>query len=314
LDTVRILFAAVRGGAEHSDLAGTSAAILLHVRLPRVLTGFAVGAALGTVGATLQALVRNPLADPYILGISSGAALGACLAVLGGVSVTGLGVPVVTLCAFAGAVVAILLVYRIAAAGGRLPMTTLLLAGVILNAIFSALIMFATSLMSPARSFGMLAWLMGSLTGPDGLGLLLLAAWIALGMLMLFREAGTLNVLSLGEEPARALGVDVDGVKTRLFVTTALLTGAVVSVSGLIGFVGMAVPHVVRLLFGADHRLVLPASACVGGMLLVAADTVARTALSPDEFPVGVITALLGGPFFMYLLVRRKGAGMGAAL
>jgi iron complex transport system permease protein len=229
------------------------------------------------------------------------------------VSLTAVGVSIMTVAAFAGALLSLFIVYRIATARGHLPVYTLLLAGVILNAIFSALIMFATSMMSPARSFGMLAWLMGSLTGPDGVGLMLLAAYIAVGMTILFRNASTLNVLTLGDEPASTLGVDVDRVKKRLFVTTALVTGAVVSVSGLIGFVGMAIPHIVRMLFGADHRLLLPGSACVGGMLLVVADTVARTALSPAEFPVGVVTALLGGPFFVFLLVRRQSLVMGSA-
>ncbi|HZS10816.1 MAG TPA: iron ABC transporter permease, partial [Nitrospirales bacterium] len=310
-----ILAELMRHGHGAVDAVGSDAAIVLYLRVPRVLTGFLVGASLGTVGAVLQALVRNPLADPYILGISSGAALGACVAVLFGVSVAGLGLSVLPLCAFAGALLSIFIVYRIAAAGGggRLPVQTLLLAGVILNAIFSALIMFATSLMTPARSFGMLAWLMGTLTGPDLIGLLLLTAYVGVGVTVLFRQASALNVLSLGEEAARTLGVNVDRVKLILFITAALLTGAVVSVSGIIGFVGMAIPHIVRLLFGPDHRLLLPASALVGGSLLVIADGIARTALAPSEFPVGVVTALLGGPFFVYLLVTRKRGAMQVA-
>ena len=309
--TLQILGETMRHGQAGLDATGATGVILMHVRLPRILLGFLVGASLAAVGGALQALLRNPLADPYVLGISSGAALGASLAVLLGLEAGGWGLSVLPLCAFSGALLSIFLVYRIAAAGGRLPIHTLLLAGVILNAIFSALIMFATSMMTPAKSFGMMAWLMGSLTGLDYTGLLWLSLYAAVGLIILFRLAETLNLMTLGEESARSLGVNVDKVKKILFVTAALLTGAVVSVSGLIGFVGMVIPHVVRLLFGPDHRLLLPACALVGGVLLTAADTVARTALAPAEFPVGVVTALVGGPFFIYLLISRKGGVIG---
>jgi iron complex transport system permease protein len=173
--------------------------------------------------------------------------------------------------------------------------------------VFSALIMFITSIMDPNRSFGMMSWLMGNLMAPGYPGLALLAVYLITGGLVLFRQAERLNLLSLGEESARSLGVDVEAVKKVVFITSALLTGAVVSVSGLIGFVGMVIPHAVRMIAGADHRLLLPASALVGGMFLTAADTVARTALAPAELPVGVVTALAGGPMFIYLLIRRKG-------
>ena len=309
--TLQILGEAIRHGQAGIDGAGATGVILIQVRLPRILLGFLVGASLATVGGALQALLRNPLADPYVLGISSGAALGASLAVLLGLEAGGWGLSVLPLCAFAGALLSIFLVYRIAASGGRLPIHTLLLAGVILNAIFSALIMFATSMMTPAKSFGMMAWLMGSLTGLDYAGLLWLSLYAAVGLIILFRLAETLNLMTLGEESARSLGVEVDRVRKMLFVIAALLTGAVVSVSGMIGFVGMVIPHVVRLLFGPDHRLLLPSCALVGGVLLTAADTVARTALAPAEFPVGVVTALVGGPFFIYLLMSRKGGVIG---
>jgi iron complex transport system permease protein len=180
------------------------------------------------------------------------------------------------------------------------------LAGVILNAILTAFIMFITSIMEPNRSAGLMAWLMGSLTAPNypALGIFLLYVVFVLAILM--HKAQSLNMLTLGEETARSLGVETEGIKKQLFALTALLTGAIVSVSGMIGFVGMVVPHAVRLVIGSDHRLLLPASALVGGMFLAVADTIARTIMAPAEIPVGIVTALTGGPFFLYLLLWRK--------
>ncbi|TAJ25797.1 MAG: iron ABC transporter permease [Nitrospirae bacterium] len=306
-EEMRIVSLALREGQVGLESAGAAGVILMQVRLPRVLLAFMVGGCLAAVGVGLQALLRNPLADPYVLGISSGAALGAGLAILFGLTGTVLAFSALPLCAMAGGLLSVLVVYRIATSYGYLPIHTLLLAGVILNAIFSALVMFVTSIMEPNRSFGMMSWLMGTLTAPDYSAMLVLAAYLVVGLFVLFRQAASLNLLALGEESARALGVEVEAVKKIVFFTSALLTGAVVSVSGMIGFVGMVIPHAMRLLIGADHRLLLPASALVGGMYLTAADTIARTLLSPTEIPVGVVTALAGGPFFIYLLASRKG-------
>ena len=195
-----------------------------------------------------------------------------------------------------------------AANRGYVSVHSLLLAGVILNAIFSALIMFVTSIMEPNRSFGMMAWLMGSLT--DGSpGLTVLSLYLTGGLFLLMRESRHLNIMALGEEVAGTLGVSTKLVTRRLFVLTALVTGAVVSLSGMIGFVGMVVPHAVRLVAGADNRLLLPASILTGGLFLVIADTIARTLLAPTEMPVGIVTALAGGPFFIYLLMSRNRSG-----
>lgn len=308
-ETFRILAAgihgeAIRGAAEPAGI------ILLQVRLPRIILAFLVGGCLAAVGAVLQALLRNPLADPYVLGISSGAALGGATAVLLGLGSTLFGISAVPLYAFLGGLISIALVYRIAAVHRHLPVHILLLAGVILNAIFSALIMFITSIVDPTRSFGIMAWLMGSLSGPALPPLMALTFYLVLGGILLVRQSRALNLLALGEETARSLGVEVERVKRIIFFTCALLTGAAVSVSGMIGFVGMVVPHGVRLLAGPDHRLLLPASALVGGMFLTLADTVARTIMSPSEIPVGVVTALVGGPLFIYLLMARKGAAV----
>jgi iron complex transport system permease protein len=304
-EAATILWRALQDGRQAAESLGSSAVILLEVRLPRLVLGFLVGGCLAAVGVTLQAMLRNPLADPYVLGVSGGAAVGASLAIVTGLSAAGaIWLP---LSAFAGSLLSLTLLYRIAAVYGYLSVHTLLLAGVIINALFSALIMFLTSLMDPTHAFRVLSWMLGSLAAPDDLSLSVVAGLLALGGVLLARQARALNLLTVGEDSARSLGVDVEGVKRSLLVTTALLTGAVVSVSGLIGFVGMAVPHAVRMLFGADNRLLMPACAFAGGIFLVIADTVARTALAPAELPVGVMTALVGAPFFLYLLIARKG-------
>ena len=308
-DTLQIFSRMIQDGQAGLASTGSVGIILVHVRLPRLLLGFMVGGCLAAVGVGLQALVRNPLADPYILGISSGAAMGAAVAMSLGIGNSLLANSALPLCALLGGLFSIALVYRIASFSGHLPVHTLLLAGVILNAVFSALIMFVTSIMDPTSLFRIMSWLMGSLTAPEYPLLAILALYLAVGTCILFSQAGPLNILTLGEETARSLGVEVERVKKTLFFTSALLTGAVVSVSGIIGFVGMVIPHAVRMVLGADHRLLLPASAFVGGMLLMVADTVARTAIAPAEIPVGVVTALVGGPFFISLLMSRKHRG-----
>lgn len=289
-----------------SALPDTSAIIMIHIRLPRVLTGFLVGGSLAAVGVALQALLRNPLADPYVLGVSSGAALGVSLAMLFGIGATLAFLPIVPLFGFAGGLLSLVVMYRLARSQGRLPIQSVLLAGVILNAMLTALIMFITSIMDPNRSAGLMAWLMGSLTVSNYGILSMFALYVAGGVSLLLHKAHTMNILTFGEETARSLGVETERVKKRLFVLAALLTGAVVSVSGMIGFVGMVVPHAIRMLVGSDHRVLLPASMLAGGMFLVAADTVARTILAPTEIPVGIVTALIGGPMFLYLLLWRK--------
>jgi iron complex transport system permease protein len=307
MQAISILWQTFRDGGMALEPADPTAVILLQLRLPRVLLAFLVGGCLAAVGTALQAMLRNPLADPYVLGISSGAALGAALAILLGLEASLLAFSTLPLCAFGGGLLALAIVYRVATSSGALPVQSLLLAGVILNAIFSALIMFATFMMSPSRSFAITSWLMGTLTAPTYPALAILTMYVTGGGLMLLGQARALNVLTLGEESAKSLGVDVERVKKTIFIVSALLTGAVVSASGLIGFIGMMVPHAVRMLVGPDHRILLPASVLAGGAFLTAADAVARSILAPSEIPVGVITALVGGPCFLYFLVCRKG-------
>ena len=305
-EIISLLWHALGVGTSELDSASPSSVILLQVRLPRVLLSYLVGGCLAAVGVGLQALLRNPLADPYVLGVSSGAALGVSLAMLFGVGTAVLATLSLPVCAMLGGLLSIFIVYRIALSYGGLPVYTLLLAGVILNATFSSLIMFITSIMAPSRTFTVLQWLMGSLTAPSYAALSVLAAYVVIGGFILFWQAQSLNLLSLGDETARSLGVEVERVKKTVFFSSALLTGAVVSFSGMIGFVGMVIPHAVRMIIGPDHRLLLPAAALAGGTFLMAADTLARILLAPSEIPVGIITALAGGPFFLYLLINKK--------
>jgi len=305
-DMARIFARMVEATSDRGGDTDVMATILLQVRLPRIFMGFLVGCCLAAVGVALQALLRNPLADPYVLGVSSGAALGVSIAVLFGVGTTVLTMSALPLCGFAGSMMALAIMYRMAANYDRLPIYSVLLAGVILNSIFSALIMFITSIMDPNRSFGMMIWLMGSLMAPAYPTLLVFSLYVLFCLGLLFRQVNVLNVMAFGEEPARSLGIDTESAKRRILLLSALVTGAVVSVSGMVGFIGMVIPHAVRLIVGADHRLVMPASALVGGTFLMVADTFARTIVSPSEIPVGIMTALVGGPFFVYLLVWRK--------
>lgn len=283
-----------------------SAEILLQIRLPRVVLAALVGAGLAAAGAMLQALLHNPLADPYVLGISGGAALGGVLALALGLAggVAAFSVPAF---AFAGALAATALLWAIAAAGGRAPAHSLLLTGVVFNAFASSLIVFATSFADLSRVAGVFLWLIGSIRLVDPLQLGLVAALLALGLGVGLYHAYALNLLSQGDEIATHLGVDVPRTRRAVLLAASLMIGASVAVSGLIGFVGLIVPHLLRMVSGADHRLLLPASALLGAAFLALADTLARTLLSPNELPVGALTALVGGPLFLVLLRRELG-------
>jgi iron complex transport system permease protein len=294
------------GLASSSDGNARDASIILDLRFPRVIAGALVGAALSIAGSVFQALLRNPLADPYVLGVSSGAAVGAVLAILFGLGSMILGSYAIPGAAFVGALLTLLFVYFLARSQGRIPAQTMLLAGVIVSAFFSAIIMFLISVTSDERLYNVTFWLMGNLEPVASQALGVIFLYLLAGSAILFSLARDLNLMALGEETACELGVDVERVKKTAFVFASLITGAVVSVSGLIGFVGLVVPHLVRMIWGPDHRFLLPASALVGAMLLVLADTIARTIMAPSEIPVGVVTAMGGAPFFVYLL-RRKG-------
>jgi len=286
-----------------SGLNVTERAIVLYLRLPRVLLAGFVGAALAISGGVFQALLRNPLADPYVLGVSSGSAVGAILAIMAGYAASGWWLPFF---AFLGALATVGVVYLAAQVQGRVEAETLLLAGVVTGAFFSAVIMFLLSVAPRAELQGIIFWLMGDLSAADYSRVGVVAPYVLAGAGVLWCYASRVNLLLLGEEEASALGVEVEGVKLRLYVLASLLTGAAVSVCGVIGFVGLIVPHTVRLIWGNDYRLLLPACFLLGGAFLVLADGLARWVLAPLELPVGVVTAACGAPFFIYLLRRRR--------
>ncbi len=301
------------GGTDFSALwpldpnTNPEAATILLARLPRTLLAALVGAALAAVGVSFQALLRNPLADPMIMGVSGGAALGGTLAMVlfGGHLATSLAWQ--SPAAFIGAALATVLVYRIGRVAGRIDTVTILLVGVVFNAFASAVIMFLKTVVSATKTQEVLLWLMGSLGYREYSTLLYLALGVLIGIGVLFAQANQMNALSVGEQSASHLGVDVERTKILIFFAASLLVALSVSVSGLVGFVGLIVPHLVRLVLGPDHRLLLPASALAGGSFLVLADLCARLLFVPlaTEPPVGVITAFLGGPFFLILLRKR---------
>ncbi|WSC97004.1 iron ABC transporter permease [Streptomyces sp. NBC_01754] len=288
--------------------------IVLDVRAPRVVLGGVTGAGLAVVGTALQALVRNPLAEPYLLGVSSGASLGAVAVIVFGVSVFG---PVsLSAAAFAGALGALLLVYSTARTGGRITSVRLVLAGVAVAAVLTALLnllLLTADRGNEARA--VLAWTLGGLGGVNWNALWLPGVAMLLGIGVLTVHARNLNLLLAGEEAAATMGLDVARFRARMFVLVSLVTGVLVAAAGPIGFVGLMMPHIVRLFVGGDHRKVLPTAALGGAVFLIWADIAARTVAAPVEIPVGVLTALCGGPFFLWLMRRdaRRGTEGGAA-
>jgi iron complex transport system permease protein len=299
-----LLVAALALGLALGSAERPSAEIVWQIRLPRVVLAALVGAGLASAGALLQALLHNPLADPYVLGISGGAALGGVLALaLGlGAGIAAFSVPVF---AFAGALASTALLWAIAGAGGRAPAHSLLLTGVVFNAFASSLIVFATSIADLSRVTGVFLWLIGSIRLVEPWQLGGVAALLALGLGVGLYHAHALNLLSQGDEVATHLGADVPRARRALLLAASLMIGASVAVSGLIGFVGLIAPHLLRMLRGADHRWLVPASALLGAAFLALADSLARTLLAPNELPVGALTALVGGPLFLVLLRRE---------
>ena len=280
---------------------------ILPLRLARTINGAIAGAGLSVAGVVFQALLRNPLAEPYVLGVSSGAGVGAALAIVLGI--TAAGVWTLPCMAFAGALATILLVYGLARTpAGTVPAPTLLLSGVIVSAVLGSLLMFVVSVAPSEKLHSVVWWLLGSLQILDR-GLLNAVAGIVLvGIALIIVFARDLNLMALGEEPASHLGLNVERARLGFFLAASLITGATVAACGMIGFAGLIVPHTMRLILGPDHRRLVIASALAGGAFLVSADVAARTILAPQEIPIGVVTALLGGPFFLVLLRRKKSA------
>lgn len=290
-----------------TDIKSSQETIILQVRLPRIILAALTGMALAAVGTTFQGLLKNPMADPYIIGVSSGSALGASIAIVTGISFT-LGYFMVPLAAFAGALVSIFTVYNIARTGNKIPVYNLLLSGVALSSFLSA---FTSLLMilNSNETNQILYWMLGSFSGKTWEHVQIAFPLIFLGIFSLYFFSRELNLLLFGESTAQNLGVNVERTKKILLVLGSFTVASAVAVSGTIGFVGLIVPHSLRLIVGSDHRILIPSASLAGGIFMVFTDTIARTVLSPTEIPVGIITALFGGPFFIYLLKTKKTTG-----
>ncbi|MGI6555023.1 MAG: FecCD family ABC transporter permease [Bacillota bacterium] len=300
------IWLAEKGAVVANTFPDSYAAIIFDVRMPRVILGGLVGMSLSVTGGCFQGLFKNPMADPYIIGVSSGASVGAALAIVLGLRLLFFGANwAVVFLAFFGALVTVSVVYRIACIDGRIPVSYLLLAGVAVASFLTAVVSFLI-LMSRDAAHGTLFWIMGSLAGSSWPLVIMMLPFTFLGIFVIVTHARSLNAILLGEESAQHLGVDVERVKRVLFAAGSLLIAAAVSVSGAIGFVGLIIPHMVRLVVGPDHKILLPAAGIVGGLFLIICDALARIVMAPAEIPVGIITAAAGAPFFIYLLRKRK--------
>lgn len=291
------------------DVKSTSLMIILNVRLPRVIMAAIIGAGLSVSGASFQALFKNPMADPYILGVSSGAALGATIAMLLGLGTTFLGFSFVTFSAFIGAIVTTLIVYNIARVGNKVPNITLLLAGIAMSFLLSSIISLIMTFKRDQIE-NIVMWTMGSVSTASWSQVKLLMPFTIVGIIIIFLFSRDLNIMLLGDETAKNLGIEVDKIrKILLFICTVLVAG-IVSVSGIIGFIGLIIPHIVRMIFGVNYRTVVLFSALYGSIFLIFCDTIARTIIDPIEIPVGIVTSIFGVPFFMYLLYKAKKKGL----
>jgi len=299
-DVIAAIARALRGGG-----LGLADTLVVQVRLPRVLLAALVGASLAGAGALYQALFRNPLADPYILGISSGAGLGAMVAIVATAGASAMRFAAVPLAAFAGATLTMLLVVRLATHRGRLDATSLLLAGVAISYTLAAVTSFLM-VVSREQMASIVYWMMGGLSAASWSYVAMVTPMFLVGVAVPLLATRELNLMLLGDERAGHLGLSVERFKLLTLASASLLTAAAVSVAGLIGFVGLMVPHMVRLVLGPDHRRLLPASLLAGAIVLVLADLAARVVIAPIEIPVGIVTAVIGGPFFIWLLVRGR--------
>ncbi len=285
----------------------TTETIILEIRLPRVILAGLVGAALAIAGATYQGLFRNPLADPYLIGVAQGASLGAVIGFLLPFDWQGMGFGIIPVLAFTGAIFSVAVVYSLARVGKSLPMTTLILAGVALGALWGSVVSYLI-INSGEKMHGIIFWLMGSFSLSEWAEVKVVLPYVVVGVAVILLYSRSLNVMQLDEEQAQQLGINVEKVKLILLAAATLITAAAVSFVGTIGFVGIIIPHIVRLIWGPDHRFLLPLSVLTGAIFLILADLVARTALAPTEIPIGVVTAICGVPFFLYLLRRKKRA------
>jgi iron complex transport system permease protein len=284
----------------------TGQQIFFDLRLPRVVFAFLVGFSLAMIGVAFQALLQNELATPYTLGVASGGALGAVIAIKSGLIFTVFGFTNITFFSVGGSVLTILIIYLIAKSRAGLSSITLILTGVTISLLFSSLILFVHYLADFTETYRMIRWLMGGLQVTGWYYSLVLFPFVFLAFFYLFRNAVALNIISSGDEMALSKGVDVLRLQRGVFLISSVLVGIIVAFAGPIGFIGLIIPHLIRLIVGADHRKLLITAPIFGGTFLIWCDTFARTIISPAELPVGIITAMLGGPFFIWLLIRQK--------
>lgn len=289
------------------NIKASDVAIIWAIRFPRVMLAFFVGGALAICGVSYQGIFKNPMADPFILGVSSGAALGATIGIMAKLDFYCWGMNTVSIFAFIGAIISLLVVYSISKVGRKVPVTTLLLSGIAVGQFLSAAISLCMIFSNDFQSI--IFWTMGSFNAKSWDQLFLVVPYVIIGFVILYSSNREMDIMLLGEDTAAQLGVDTEKLKRKILITTALITGAAVSVTGIIGFVGLIIPHVVRIITGPKHKVLLPYSFVVGGLFMIVCDTVARSLIS-QEIPVGTITALFGGPFFVYLLKKRIGGGI----
>jgi len=289
-----------------SDIKKSNIFIVLNIRLPRIILASLVGAVLSLVGTSYQAIFKNPMADPFVMGASSGAAFGATIAIVIGVNKGILGFGIISLLAFAGALVTTFVVYNLARVGNKISTTSILLAGIVMSAVLSSVIRLMM-ILNHDNLERIVTWTMGSFNGANWRQIIFITIPIILGTGCLVTLAREMNTIVLGEESAQNLGINVELVKKLIIVISSFLAACAVAVSGIIGFVGLIVPHLFRLIFGSDHRILLPVSAIGGAIFLLICDTLARASIIGIEIPVGIITSIFGGPFFLYILRRSKG-------
>ncbi len=277
--------------------------IIMNIRAPRVLMALFTGAGLAISGVTFQGLFKNPMGDPFVLGVSSGAALGATIGLIFNLEKNNY--ILITLLAFGGAIVTLMLVYNVARVGNKIPIEILLLSGIAISFLCNSLISLIMILKKEAMD-KIIYWTLGSLNTSSYKQVLLIVPIVVLGGLFIYRRYKDLNILSMGEEDAYSLGVEVEKVKKELIIISSLIVAALVSVTGIIGFVGLIIPHIARMIVGSNHRELIPFSFILGALFLVVCDTISRIIIAPGELPVGAVTALLGAPYFMYLLWKKK--------
>ncbi|WP_350342817.1 iron chelate uptake ABC transporter family permease subunit [Proteinivorax tanatarense] len=310
--SLKVVFEKIPGIGKYlydDGVSDTYRTIIWQIRLPRIVLAGLVGMSLSVVGATFQGMFKNPMADPYVVGVSSGAALGATIAIVIGIEKTFAGIGLINLMAFLGAIATVLVVYNIARVGTKVPVTALLLAGIAISAMLSSIIS-VMMIFNRDKIESIVFWVMGSVAAASWQQVITLLPVVIIGSILVYFYAKDLNLIMVGEESAKTLGVETDKTKKILLVTSSLMIAFTVSVSGIIGFVGLIVPHGVRMLLGPDHRILIPFSALGGAIFLIISDTLARTLVSPTEIPVGAVTAIFGSPYFLYLLYKTKKKGV----